>query len=877
MFVLLGVPTLTSQASDRGAVTDGSAVLTAGRLHMNVTNWGLLGSRYSVASTFSLAPSLQWPGGTSHEYLYAAGLWVGARKNGTLSVTCGQPSSELSPPTTADGRMYEAENRVIVRPAGPYGVTGTPGDVPGGDDDNDGLVDEEILDGRDQDGDGLIDEDFAQRGSQMFACTLLDDTRLLRQLHPDHRPLGIRVHQEACAWDEPGLEDIIGLRFVITNISNVPLQDVYVGLFLDADIGRHNDLNSGGNDLAGTFHGLVRQPEDYFEDFDYVWMRDGHPDDAMPGWVGVTMDGFGLGDRDAVHPEDFPLNALRVVNLLAGGGNLGLPLSDAERYTMLSRPGHDVDVEPWDTGNYAVLLSAGPYLEIEPGEHVVVDVAITMGTSHETLQKQIRKARDASDGRWYDGDHKWWTGRSGRETLICAEDYFTPWNHPDNPLYDIYMGYWDDSCRNPRSLIFPYEPSNFFWDDDLKKHCNWMNLDNCDECRRYFGVTCDGYNHSRAPCYSSSDRARGACTGSGGREVRLPNTSAVSLPPSPWIRAEARDRAVEIYWDDRSEHVPDDLSGEIDFEAYRVWQAANWRRPPGTSEDTGPPSHAWSMRSEFDLPNFFPPQDGAPARPFGANTGLDHLVYSPVCLDDSRFDGLAEAMAEVILADTQGRYSARPYLRDALGAPIPELIGLLPWESYGDVLDTFFAVTERPDSSGTAKRPVRYYRWTDEHLHNGFIYFYAVTATDHHLADDGETPDGLGSGRLPSGSFVAAIPRTAAHRADQARDGVYVYPNPATRAALEEFQALAPSKDDPSGVRVAFANLPRCPSTIQIFSLAGDLIYVTHHDGSHGDGQTSWNLISRNGQEVTSGIYLFVVEPHDSAFDRSVGKFVLVR
>jgi exopolysaccharide biosynthesis protein len=40
------------------------------------------------------------------------------------------------------------------------------------------------------------------------------------------------------------------------------------------------------------------------------------------------------------------------------------------------------------------------------------------------------------------------------------------------------------------------------------------------------------------------------------------------------------------------------------------------------------------------------------------------------------------------------------------------------------------------------------------------------------------------------------------------------------------------------------------------------------------DGQARWNLISRNGQDVVSGIYLFVV---DSEQGQQRGKFVIVR
>jgi hypothetical protein len=208
---------------------------------------------------------------------------------------------------------------------------------------------------------------------------------------------------------------------------------------------------------------------------------------------------------------------------------------------------------------------------------------------------------------------------------------------------------------------------------------------------------------------------------------------------------------------------------------------------------------------------------------------------------------------------------------------VPGLEGLLPWEGHPAVLDTFFAVTERPASAGVPKAAVRYFHHHDGPLHNGFTYFYAVTATDHVPSPAGPFVVAPGSGTLPSGSFGSGRPRFEARGpADPPRE-VYAYPNPATRESLAEFQALHPNAGDPTGVRISFANLPACRSAISIYTLAGDLVQSLEHDGRGGDGQAYWNLTTRNGQEVTSGIYLFVVEPRESGFPRASGKFVVVR
>jgi hypothetical protein len=180
------------------------------------------------------------------------------------------------------------------------------------------------------------------------------------------------------------------------------------------------------------------------------------------------------------------------------------------------------------------------------------------------------------------------------------------------------------------------------------------------------------------------------------------------------------------------------------------------------------------------------------------------------------------------------------------------------------------------------KLSTQFYQYVDRDIHNGFLYFYSVTATDHRLDTVGGNFRVTGEGQAgdPGSSFQNTVPGANSQTAEErSRDGVniYVFPNPATRDALAEFQQLRPNADDPTGVRVMFTNLPRAKNTISIFTLDGDLVTTIDHDGTQGYGQASWNLISRNGQEVVSGIYLFSVESQDDRFEDYVGKFVVIR
>ena len=120
--------------------------------------------------------------------------------------------------------------------------------------------------------------------------------------------------------------------------------------------------------------------------------------------------------------------------------------------------------------------------------------------------------------------------------------------------------------------------------------------------------------------------------------------------------------------------------------------------------------------------------------------------------------------------------------------------------------------------------------------------------------------------------FASFEDRVVPHAAARSAAGeVWVVPNPYRLNAAWERQ---PVPGDPFTRHVDFMELPRTRCTIRIYTLAGDLVQTIDHDASGGNGQAAWNLISRNGQDVESGVYLFTVS---SALGHQTGKFVLMR
>jgi hypothetical protein len=472
----------------------------------------------------------------------------------------------------------------------------------------------------------------------------------------------------------------------------------------------------------------------------------------------------------------------------------------------------------------------------------------------------------------------------GLETKLCFNQI--PPNQ--DPIYLQSAAHMQGSCVG--ASPWPFIRATDFVQEGDDLFCIWVNNDNCDECSRRTGLDCTNDRYLFWANWNCWDERlppaqRLGCTGIAGRETRVSWFDARIPPPSPNFRVWAQDNSVHLYWNDKSEFAWDFEVEMVDFESYRIWRADNWERPLGTSIAIGPGTDLWTLIAEFDLVDMFDPIGSDPDElvPLGQNTGLEVVSYRPSCLDDPTFDGLTLAMQSIVDSDVEGRFLNRPSLRDNYGRPRPGLEALLPWESYPSVIDTFFWVATRQAEPGVVpKRGQKFYEYVDEDVHNGFLYFYSVTATDRHIEYVGSQAVNrdYGISGSPNLNFAYAKPVTDAQTLEERqRDGVniYVYPNPATREALAEYQQFVPNKDDPTGIRISFANLPEAHNRIRIFTASGDLVEELFHDGTGGEGQISWNLISRNGQEVVSGIYLYVVESDSEGFDNFSGRFVVVR
>ncbi len=103
-------------------------------------------------------------------------------------------------------------------------------------------------------------------------------------------------------------------------------------------------------------------------------------------------------------------------------------------------------------------------------------------------------------------------------------------------------------------------------------------------------------------------------------------------------------------------------------------------------------------------------------------------------------------------------------------------------------------------------------------------------------------------------------------------DKVAVVPNPYVGAASWEPQNLF--RTGRGERRVQFINLPaRC--TIRIYSVSGNLVHTLIHDSNIDNGQEPWNLVSKDGMDISYGVYIFHVDA--PGIGEKIGKFAVVK
>ncbi len=846
-----------------------------GRIVLGVANNGSLGAQNTPALgdcfTGRAVPDCEYPKNSQMQYLYSGAFWIGAVVGRDTLVSVGadgwQRTQEMFPDEAPFGKIIK---RSISDPESP---------------EYEGAISEEdyIAVYTDTLTEG-VDNDFFGR---------------------PHRPLNIEVTQSSFAWSYSYAEDFVLFDYRIRNIGSRTLQDVYMGIYIDADV-KWEKADAGFDDDICGF--LNTAPPDTIGSCEYIdssvftaWIADndgdftrtydGQTEGAWPApavtatrivrtpqdsldvsfnwWIGHGQPSLDFGPRERPFMGRWkePLRDFRT-------GGMGTPEGDANKYYVMRNREFDYDqiytasIQPNDSlwlypnQNQALefatgydtryLLSFGPF-DIDPNQTLPVSFAYVAGDSlHKPGNLPIEDFIPGNPDGFYD---------QLDFSDLAKNSQWASWIY-DNPGVDTdgdgYAGEVftcvEDSVLNLDSIpvidssVTPWD--TFAWDYDSV----WVYTEIIEKF-----ISGDG----------------------------VPDFEGAKPPPAPdfWLEPE-RGRVRVRFNGFLSETTPDQfaaLSGgdSLDFEGYRIYIARDER---GAS---------YSVLASYDRENYNkyvqtgPQQWELKDTPFSLSK-LRCLYGSGEnpCYDSSFHPlnyGRNNPFVHPLYPDSSFYFESQDWNVSELGVdtPIEKIYPTAPRPAPGLTPDSISA--DSADIYLTEDGYFKYYEYQMwiENLLPSVPWYVNVTAFDY-----GAPASGLASLETPVANGAKMTYAIEDWDAVQSENlDIFVWPNPyRIDAAYQDRGVQGRNSFTPAADRnreINFGNLPpKC--TIRIYTLDGDLVREIIHDvdnpptDRHCFAPTvdCWNLITRNTQLAVSGLYYWTVEQPNG--DVQIGKVSII-
>ena len=812
-----------------------------GNVYFSITNYGKLGSEGRALYdplTSAPAPSCEFPAGTNLDYLFQGCFWIGAvRENpdepGELDTLVSIADDgwwsgiyEFNPNTPPKGEIMMLSIRGENSP--PYAPdSGELSDMPG--------------------------RTFNAISEQDFICVYTDT--VLIGITPDpndnrpHIPLNLQILQKSYSWSYEYAEDFILIDYEITNIGDEPLEKVWIGLYIDADVAHTSEDGYGieegaQDDICGFLKYFHPQGIDDSTEIFTAWIadNDGQPQDGafvstsarglsgcrvvqspLPEvqygfnwWISNINSQLDWGpqlDSNYTKWHEFP------------GGGRGTPGGDRAKYQVMSNHEFDYDQiwcaldwtdqgwipnnasDPSDLANgydTRYLYSFGEFPEIQPGETLPLTIAYICG----------------------DKLHK--------DPNNCADNLFN--NTDDSASIATYYNNLDfrDFATNAQWAEWVYD--NPGRDSCWNAATGQWELDNNRGEYRIIGEPPD-----TSIFYYKGD----GC----------PDFKGPPPPFSPKLNFDISKGQVKIYWPGINDGKPgtgpedgiDSFNGKKDFEGYAIYNSYD--------------ALNWTLMRRFDKVDYLPVTWDITVTPNRWVTNKEKQY--PISADSVHYLAEHDPLIEDLDVTDWDSTSGHTY-----------------WVSYG--LNTGFAeilddtVKTTPDGD-----TIRYYSFDVSGLSRSRGIYFSITAFDY-----GDPLTDLGS--LESAKSINA---TLVYPIEKA-DPIMVYPNPYKITDTERYINMGYEDPNRTGWheqsrRIWFSNLPdEQRAIIRIWTLDGDLVRTLTYDPTtvvgNPPGLLYWDLVSRNGQAVVSGLYLYSIEfiaVADGVPDRDseIGKFVIIK
>jgi hypothetical protein len=811
-----------------------------GQVWFAIANTGLFGTenqdRVSKKDIGPLkidySPSFEFPAGSRNEHIYAGGLWVGGIVGADTLVTL--PINGESASWVGEFASYDT----IVESSS---LRGSPFYDPN----------------------AKAEQEYYAVYSDTLIIGTTDEVegRL-------HKPLHIEVAQRSYAWSDRFSRQFIIVECWIRNIGERPISGLVAGVFVDGDVLNElsGDQQGGTIDDISGFHELypgIIDP-DIQDPIDMAWVADNDGDPLRHRYQATSSNGaLGIRILRAFPSRKFSFNwwvgGLSRFNwgpVRSGArppqaqGGLGSPQGDRNTYYLMTNGEIDygqlwsnydltsIGWRPplkWSGCDFAngidtrQILSVGPMCDLlYPGDSVPFVYALCAGNDIHTDPDAV---------------------------INCYEPY---------PFYQtldfsdlIFAGTW---------ASWVYDTPGLDSDGDGYEG----------EKHRVGGSTIY-YTGDLGPPPSPDE----VCTIPRGK----PDYAGPSAPPCPQpgddLFVETRRNEIIVRWTGRrSETTPDPLTGEIDFEGYKLYFGS------GNSVEQ------YSLVSTWDRENY----------QRWIHWGQRWIPDGPILTRED----LQELYGDDFDPTLYDRPSTETCFRDSIdyhGFRIERCSYFDPLaENRDNVYDDGGVLRTNPiqklrDSTIVENGDTLTFGVYETHitgLNSSNTIYVSVTTFDYGNRELKLDP----MESLPGTCWEFAVPIYSADVVKDSGLGVSVYPNPYRYSYEDRYGNLtsyflegyeAPQKRgttkglDPQDRRIWFINLPS-DATIRIYTLDGDLVRTLHHQWPRPEGResvltdyssrTAWDLITRNTQAVTSGIYLYYIT---SSVGTQTGKIVIIK
>ena len=843
-----------------------------GRIALGVSNDGTFGTLLSVSGastdcfTGETLPSCEYPKGSNTRYLFGAALWMGAVLGRDTLVSTGadgwsSPGNEFHPDVSPFGDMVY---RSTIDPARP--------------------------------------EYKNAISEQDYVCVYYDTCTNCSGVVNDpvdnrpHTPLNIEVTQSTYAWSYSYAQDFVLFDYNIKNIGDDRLRNVYMGVYVDADIHDEADQRANGaaqDDFCGfrEWQPALYLPEYFPPDSDQVniaWTADNNgdmdqlalqhvknitatriirtPKDDLEvsfnWWVSNTNPSQDYGPQTRANPRDM------------GTGGTGTPEGDRNKFYVLSNGEFDFDqprvctissldsvwLPPpsctWALGlDTRYLLSFGPF-DIEPGQSLPVSLAYVGGVNFHKTAANFDNLPDNPES-WYKGVNF---------DSLGSNATWADWVY-DNPGVDTDGDGYFGECRIAN-----------LGDDSTLDSCKF---DTISEEPLMVDTTCFWTYDIADTIWHKGD---GVPDFRGATPPPAPSTYSIKTTDGrviPGLRLKPEVGKIRVVWNGvLSESTPDVFSRSIDFEGYRVYLSRDDR------------ASSFGVVASYDIEDYNRYDYDASTGSWALNEDpftLEELrcMYAPEgCNDENWHPGQFPRYRPLQVSETEIYYFEPQDFNQSIlaneGAEATTPIAkVYPDAPVPSVLDPDSVRVTYPDTWQeylTDEGFIRAfeYEYTIENLLPTVPYLVNVTAFDYGAPKSGLAALETSVTLQPATTY----PLESVERVGDLGLDVFVYPNPYRGDADYLGRGLEDREGnyaDPNRARrINFANLPaKC--TIRVYSLDGDLIIEQKHDFDASDplaNHDTWNLITRNSQLVVSGLYYWTVE--DDKGNTQVGKLVII-